>query len=343
MIDQIWKCLLFCLLLISSTTNAVSANILIERQVNWSHPVLVVFKKYGISLSKIRYFSDGTCPVFYVNFKTSPKTQDFNKAYREILKTNSNFPYALVDKKNKLMVNVGWSDDSPSKMNVNIGSIFLYPDCDVGSRTMSFKFKMNSNLKKNILRSTYKALMRRRDGKELMAYLYAEDGLTEPAEYDTPDGQIKTTTSTSGNFYIYLYDPATDEFFPNKIAPFYSFQGFSMNPGRSDFTVLHHKKKNESDILLIGVFVNSNGNQYEAYGFSEDLSTLKRYRFAIREKRSFAFYGRLSLYKNTISAYNKHENIDEDEGIRGRIEQFKFQVSDMPGEIKIEPLSIKNK
>lgn len=338
MIIKIWKFLLYCIWLSSLTTNAGTASILIEKEVSWSHPVLDVFKKHAISLSKIRYFSDGTCPVFFVDFKTSPKTQDFNKAYGEILKANSNFPYALVDKKNNLMINVGWNDDIPSTMDADVGAIVTIPQCNEGSRTMSFKFKMNPNLKKNILRSPYKALMKRRDGKELVAYLYAENGISKPAEYYTNDGQEKTTTSTSGNFYIYLYDPATDKFFPNKIAPFYSIKGFSMYQGRSDFTVLRHKKKSQSDVLLIGVFVNANGDQYEAYGFSEELSTLKKYRFTIKEKRTSAFYGRLSLYNNTVYAYNKHEHIDENEKSRGRIEQFKFHVSDMPGEIRVEPL-----
>lgn len=335
MIIKFWKLLLFFLGFITLTTNAATAKILIEKEVTWSHPLLNVFKKHEISLSKIRYFSDGTCPAFHVSFKASPKDQDFNKTYEDILKANSNFPYALVDKKDKLMINVGWSNDIPSKMNVDIGAIYPYPNCDVGSRTMSFKFKINTELKKNILRSPYKALMRRRDGKELVAYLYAEDGISEPTKYFTPNGTEKTTTSTAGNFYIYLYDPTIDKFFPNKIAPFSSIEGFSMSLDRSDFTVLRHKKKSQSDILLIGTFANGNGDEYEAYGFSEDLSNLKKYRFTIKEKKFFNFYGRLSIYKNTVSAYNKHESLFEDEKTRGIIEQFNFQVSDIPGEIKV--------
>lgn len=334
---KFWKFLWFFLWLISLTSEAGTANILIERNVSWSHPVLDVFTKHGFSLYKVRYFGDGSCPVFYGNFKVSPKTQDFSEAYKEILKVNSNFPYALVDKKNKLMINVGWSDDIPSKMVADSGEIFSFPECDEGSRTIRFKYKMNSNLKKNILRSPYKALMRRQDGREFVAYLYAEDGVSEPAEYQSMDGLVKTTTRTSGNFYIYLYDPALDTFLPDKIAAFYSVQGFSMNLGRSDFIVLHHNKKNQSDILLLGVFVNSNGDQYEAYGFSEDLSTLKKYRFTKNKQQSSTLYGRLSPSKNGINGYDKHENITEEVKNRGLIEQFRLRISDVPGEIKIEP------
>ena len=270
-------------------TNVGSKEIFIEKEVNWKHPVLDFFKKYEISLSRIRYFSNGTCPVFHVAFKSSPKNQDLNKMYAELLKANSNFPYALVDKKDDLMINVGWSDDLPSKMVIDISKIFPTPDCDEGSRTMSFKFKMNPNLKKNILQSTYKAIMRRGDGKEFVAYLYAENGTSELAEYYSHDIEPKTTMRTIGNFYIYLYDPATDKFFSHRINPFYSWQFFSMDWGRSDFTVMHPKKKNQSDVLLIGSFVNSNGDQYEAYGFTEDLTALKKYRFVRNKKSCSAF------------------------------------------------------
>lgn len=336
MMTQIWKFLLLGVLLAPLATHARTGTILIEREVKWSHPVLDVLKKHGISLHKIRYSTDGTCPVFYVDFKTSPEIHDFTTAYGEILKANSNFPYGLVDKKDKLMIDVGWSDDVPSRMNVQVGKLFHFNYCSVGSRTMSFKFKMNANLKKNILSSPFKALMRRPDGKELVAYLYAEDGVSEAREYYTPDGDTKPTIATQGSFYIYLYDPQSDTFVPNKIAPFYESQGFSINQSGSDFFVLPHNKENESDILIIGVFVNSNGNEYEAYGFSKDLSTLIKYRFSRKNEKLVSFYGKMFAEKTGGYAYNKHENITEDEEIRGKIEQFKLHVSDIAGEIKVD-------
>lgn len=327
------------LLLLTISLKVVSKTIIIEKEINWKHPVLDVFKKHGISLSKIRYFGDNTCPIFYVDFNTSSKKNNMNSAYEDILKANFNFPYALIDKKKKLMINVGWSDEKPSKITVNSSAIYSYPNCEEGSRTMSFKFNINPHLKKAILSSSYKAIINDKNGRTFIAYLYAEDGITEADEYVTPDGETKATTRISGHFYIYLYDPIKDTFLHYKIAPFYSLQGFSMLKGRSDFTVLHHGKKNQSDILLIGVFVNGNGNQYEAYGFSDGIYPLKKYQFVKKEKKSFAFYGRISATKNSIYAYNKHENIDEDEKMRGIIEQFIFEISDEPDEIRVKPLA----
>ena len=354
MIIKLRKYLFLCLLLFScNVTSNVTIKIekvadrykyppvLTEKEVSWNHPVLKIFEKYGIQLHKIHYFSDGTCPAFHVNFETYSKTKDFHTTYEDILKANYNFPYALIDKKKKLMINVGWSETVPSNIKIVVGKPFPpalpKPSCEEGSRAMSFKFRMNSALKKSILSSPYKATMRRQDGKELIAYLYAENGVSKSAEYYADDGNEKTTTRTTGNFYIYLYDPVADKFFPKKVAAFYSFEWLSMDLDRSDFIVLPHNKKGQSDVLLIGTFVNSNGDQYEAYGFSEDLFTLKKYRFVKKKSNSFAFYGRLFSGDNQVYGYTSHQGLWADKA-GGRIHQFSFEVSDKSGDIKVTNL-----
>jgi hypothetical protein len=307
-----------------------------EKEVNWSHPVLNVFKKYGIHLHKIRYFSDGTCPAFHVDFETYSKTKDFHKVYEEILKANSKFPYALIDEKKDLMVDVGWSDDVPSKMKIDVGKSSSTPDCKVGSRTMSYKFRMSPKLKKNILSSPYHAPMRRQGGKELVAYLYAENGERKETTYYTDQGDEKTTTSIEGNFYIYLYDPVKDKFFPKKFAVFYPLDTFSMDWGRSSFIVLPRNKKTQSDVLLISVFATAAWDEYEAYGFSEDQSTLKKYRFIKKNSNYFAFNGRLYPYENRVYGYTRYEGFEYAEKNEARIEQYRLEVSDKPGEIIVK-------
>ena len=117
-----------CVFLIMATTLNVAhsaTKILISRYKNWSHPVLNVFKKYGLSLYKIRFSEDGTCPTFYLNFKHSPapgaqNNTDYQNVYFEILKANFGYPYVLVDKKDNLKINVGWYDESKKIMSVNL-------------------------------------------------------------------------------------------------------------------------------------------------------------------------------------------------------------------------------
>jgi len=100
------------LLLMLLNVADASGKILIERYENWSHPVLVVFKKYGITLYKVSYSADGTCPTFYAKFKYSPDVRapganDFHKVYFDTLMANSFYPYTLVDEEDDIRINVG--------------------------------------------------------------------------------------------------------------------------------------------------------------------------------------------------------------------------------------------
>jgi hypothetical protein len=115
-----WKFVFLMLLLTHLKITVASENIQIERYEKWDHPVLSVFKKYNVSLYKVSYSKNGNCPTFYANFYNNPSSPSsynfYNKFYEEILKANSSFPYALVDKQDNLKINVGWSDKNRKKM-----------------------------------------------------------------------------------------------------------------------------------------------------------------------------------------------------------------------------------
>lgn len=103
-----------------------SDKILVERYENWQHPVLEPFKKFGITPYKVSYSIDGTFPTFYANFKYSPDprapdAESFHKVYFEALKANSYFPYAIVDEKDGMRINVGWEDRVKKIMKVDLG------------------------------------------------------------------------------------------------------------------------------------------------------------------------------------------------------------------------------
>ena len=334
---RIWKILLFCLLPISFNSMADRIIIQTEKKINWQHPVLNAFKKHGISLRKIRYLGDGTCPVFYADFETSPKNRSYYDAYTEILAGNYNFPYAIVDTKNKLMINVGWGSHIPKRMLVSFDPISPHPACLGGFATMRFKYKMDENLKRNILKSPYKASMKNRNGKEMIAYLYAENAIIEQAKEHEEHSEDPIKNSAEGIYYIYLYDPEMDTFLPERIEPFYSSQGFEMIQGRSDFLVLPHNKRKQSDVLIIGKFANPSSDWHEAYGFSDDGMSLKKYRFVDKTTSKALFYGRLFRNSNKVLGYTKD---NDDEIFNPKRKQFSFKISKTPGEINVTELNV---
>lgn len=111
--------------------------ILVERYENWSHPVLLVFKQYGITLYKISYSKDGTCPTFYAKFKFSPDprapdAESFHKVYFAVLKANSFYPYAFVDEEDDMRINVGWENKEKKTMRVDIKKADSISSCRNG-------------------------------------------------------------------------------------------------------------------------------------------------------------------------------------------------------------------
>lgn len=98
--------------------------IFIERHERWKHPVLAVFEKHGFLLNKVSYSIDGKFPTFYIVLKY-PQHMAFDskateKIYFEIIKANSNFPYAIVEQNKNIRVNVGWSDKEKKLIKIKI-------------------------------------------------------------------------------------------------------------------------------------------------------------------------------------------------------------------------------
>lgn len=111
--------------------------IFVERYENWSHPVLAIFKKYGITLYKVSYSKDGLCPTFYAKFKYSPDprapdAESFHKLYFDTLKANSYFPYSLVDEDDDMRINIGWEDKAKTIMKVDIARAASISTCNKG-------------------------------------------------------------------------------------------------------------------------------------------------------------------------------------------------------------------
>ena len=114
-----------------------SDKILVERYEQWNHPVVPILKKYGIALYKVSYSEDGAYPIFWGSFKyaSDPRAADpetFGTIYSELLKANSNFPYALVDKEDNVRINVGWKDKEHKVLDVQLDYAFPDSACKKG-------------------------------------------------------------------------------------------------------------------------------------------------------------------------------------------------------------------
>lgn len=188
------------------------------------------------------------------------------------------------------------------------------------------KFTINPQMEKHILNSSFKAHFRRGDGKKFIAYLYAENEKSTPEEHTScinyKDYQSVTKT---GRYHIYLYDIDSHSFLQDRIAVFKNFKVLRMNIEGAVFFTWPNIDKNQSDVLLISQFVSCSGDQYEAYGFIDNSTDLKRYSFFGKEQFD-SFYGRVDQdvenNKGNLIAYKKHDNSTD---------QFELSISKKPG------------
>jgi hypothetical protein len=200
------------------------------------------------------------------------------------------------------------------------------------------KGAMSQKMQENILRSPFKALLHRSDGKKIMAYLYAEDEQRELEEdISRIDGKSYTTMASIGHFHIYLYDVDQGAFLPGKTSIFKAHE-IAFNSEGAEILVLSGKQGGKSDVLLISQFATGEGDVYEAYGFSPDNSSFKHYIFNndMKEKES-QFYGTIvnDEKKNKMIAYTVHQKYE----IGGfEIVDVDISLSKNPGEIDMRYL-----
>lgn len=320
MITKIFKIFFFFLLLINFNAADARAKILISRYENWKHPVEKVFKKYDMSLYKVHYSKDGTCPTFYAQFKYSPNSKvknpiDYKQVYAELFKANYNFPYALVDEKENLKINVGWQDATKENISVSTAKPSSLSTCrgnnhaNIDDDADFDKFIITPQLKEKILKSQYKAPLQRKDGKQFIAYLYAEnEQITHEKQISCEEEKLETLTVYNGNYYIYLYDPHSDSFFPGRIEPFPANYKINMNK-KTNFFSLKDPQNNQSDIILLSQMGSCIGDDYEAYGFTENHQFLKQYPFFLKKKYK-QFNGRITNQKenNKVIVYTSLED-----------------------------------
>ncbi|WP_018577775.1 hypothetical protein [Legionella shakespearei] len=143
----------------------------------------------------------------------------------------------------------------------------------------------------SILLSPFKANLQTNNGHRFIAYLYAPDEKSEETDsFSRITKQEYHTISKVGHFFIYLYDVETKSFSNYRTKVFKSFSKTRFNDEGADIMVLSGAKINKSDVLLISQFGTGSGDFYEAYGFAENNSYLKNYRFSEKEENKLVYY-----------------------------------------------------
>lgn len=258
----------------------------VEKLEKLDHPVLSVFKKYNMSLYDVEYSKDRTCPTFYVQFKLYPLSTNphdltieySHKVFTEILKANSSFPYAIVDKDQAFKVNVGYGDKA--------GDISIVRSVDVNSPTTCMdkrsspdakEFTVIAEMKKEILKSPYKASLRQADGNKITAYLYAEDEKSIPYDFNACTSGIKTRVQAkTGHYYIYLYDELTDSFYPNRMPIFQGDKPTLMGIEGAYFVGVPATQDKELDAIVVTQRENCQASFYESYSLWKDQTSLQK-------------------------------------------------------------------
>lgn len=322
------------------TTYGSAEKIVVERYEQWSHPVLAVFKKYGISLYKVSYSLDGTCPTFYARLKYCPDPRApvseiyYKKIYMAILKANSFFPYALVSEEDNLRINVGWRDKERHELFVQSDKAVSPSLCKNGQGNPDDEtFKVNPMLKKQIMNSPLKAPLRRKDGKLFIAYLYAENERIEQHNSIScrTAEKLKGTIKT-GDYYFYLYDVKADSFFPSRTRVLRTYSSTDMSSKRARPFVFRGNP-GQSDALIISQSTGCSTRMYEAYGFWNDGASLSQYSFKGKGREAFQIFGKIQ------QKTNKDKEITIFQADAEKKEKFELSVSSSLGMFQLKNLA----
>lgn len=194
------------------------------------------------------------------------------------------------------------------------------------------QFMISSQLKEDILRSPFKANLKTHDGRQFVAYLYAQDEESDEMEPSSCiTGDTYHTTSKIGHFYIYLYNVSNKSFSNYRTKIFHDFSRHRFNDEGANIFVLSGSNVNKSDVLLISQFGACSGDFYEAYGFSENNFYLKNYLF-FTFKQHEQFYGRVSVIDTNDKLYAYSP---ANKGL-GELDEMYLSVSKEKNGVKIE-------
>ena len=193
---------------------------------------------------------------------------------------------------------------------------------------------INPQMKEQILKSPFKAILKTKKGGRFMAYLFAEDEKRERDEQQScENGDLRSNVVRVGNYFIYLYDINKKSFLPYKTLILKNHPKMRFNEQGGEIIVLQGSKVNKSDVLLISQSGGCGGDYYVANGFLDDKPYLQTYVFNEQGGIKNYFYGKVkeSKAKPELYAYGLYGILHND------LHEFTLLLSDKPREITVKP------
>ena len=171
------------------------------------------------------------------------------------------------------------------------------------NNTNTEQITISTQMKEQILRSPFKAMLKTKDGNQFIAYLFAEDEKKERAHYNSRygEGNLRSWIIREGHYFIYLYDVNNKSFLPYKTPILKDFGKLIFNNEGSRIVVLPGSQENQSDVLLISQFGSGEGDFYEAYGFFDNKPYLQNYMF-IGKRKEIQFFGQVGESDNKTNS-----------------------------------------
>lgn len=214
-------------------------------------------------------------------------------------------------------------------MTVLVSTIFINSYAE--NSTKIEHIVISPQMKKKILNSPFKAILQKKDGTKIIAYLYADDEQEELVETDSNiDGTPISSVTKVGHYFVYLFETNHNSLLPFKIKIFKDYEKITLNIEGAAIIVLPGSLENKSDVLLISQRGSWGGDYFEAYGFIDNNPYLQSYTFIDKDKQD-TFYGRITESKTDpkLYAYGLYGEY------HGDLRQFTLSLSDKPGEILV--------
>ena len=294
-----------------------------------SSDVSLVFKEEHIPAFKLTNSKNNVCRTFYVQLTDvffSGKTKQVNDLppiYFEILRYNSYLPFALVDEQKDLKINVGWTKNAPKKLIVTRGKASSESTCRGIEDVIQFVRTISSDV---LYLSLNKVDVRRFDGVLMKTFLFPAVDRFD-VNYLPCKQEAATTFVRKFPYYIYLYDFSSDGIFPDRIELFKDKKIML-----TDYFELYFTSEKPRTIA-VAEGATCTESHYEAYGFTDNHSSLKRLVFATDEEAQNPSYGYLKGDAKNQGKLKMYRFIGTN-----KKEWFYLSPSRIPGEVTLEPI-----
>jgi hypothetical protein len=295
----------------------------------------LAFKDEHIPVYKLTYSKNNLCRTFYTKLTDvfftgkTVQVQDLPPIYFRLLRDNTYLPFALVDEQQDMKINVGWSNKTPKELVITRGKSNSDSTCLGLEDAVEFVRKIS----KDVLNFSWKDINATRADDELFEVYLFPAFRNSKLDFMPCKQKEEKMFIREFPYYIYSYDIIGDGIWPDRIEVFKD-----KNIKLTNFSEFH-LDGNKKRTITVAEGITCAGTHYEAYGFADNHSFIKRLVFADGEASNPSYgyldgdprnQGKLKVYK--LKWPDKKE-------------WFYLSPSHVPGEVTLEPIKepIQNK